>query len=94
MSYTFTDHDGKKHLVRVHANQWDVLTSFSRDWDPASNSFVNSTATFNMQGQRGAQPNSVDAFLSKPATLTIDAETNPKGAAELISHFHDADATD
>ncbi len=88
LSYTFTDADGKRHLVQVHDDASDILSSFSADWDGSK--FVQTTATFNMQWQPGAPPNSVGAFMTKPAEITIDAKTNPNGAANAMKLFDGA----
>lgn len=91
ISYSFTDANGAQHLVRVHADYQDHLTSFSMD--RSGDDWVNSTAVFHMAYQPGAEANSVGAFLNKPAEVTIDAAADPKRAADAVSHFSDAGAT-
>ncbi|MBB2893197.1 hypothetical protein [Flexivirga oryzae] len=93
VSYTFTDADGGQHLVRIHADVNDNVTSFSMDKADTDTGWANSTAVFHMAVQPGAEKNSVGAFLNEPAEITVDASTSPDGAADAMTHFTDADAT-
>lgn len=89
VSYTFTDHDGGRHLVQIHDDNFERMTSFSNDWDATGKKWVQSTATFHMAFQPGGGAHDAGAFLNKPVDITIDAAKDPQTAAEVMTKFKD-----
>ena len=93
VGYTFIDVNGGGHLVQVNAGGYYYqapVRGYSLDGS-ASSGWTNSTSVFHMATQPSAPANSVGGFINNPVSITIDAKTNPDGAAQALSHFADSD---